>query len=110
MERYVTTLWDPAPPSKPSQPEDPKAARRITIRRALARPVGARYAHGMCGRYTQFASWREIYEYFNLTGTPRNLEARYNIAPTQDAPVIRLDDAGQRELVMMRWGLMPFWA
>jgi len=63
----------------------------------------------MCGRYTQFASWQEIHDYFNLLGPPRNVEARYNIAPTQDAPVIRLTEQG-RELSMLRWGLIPFWA
>jgi putative SOS response-associated peptidase YedK len=63
----------------------------------------------MCGRYTQFASWQEIHDYFNLLGPPRNVEARYNIAPTQDAPVIRLTEEG-RELSLLRWGLIPFWA
>ena len=63
----------------------------------------------MCGRYTQFASWQEIHEYFDLLGPPRNIQARYNIAPTQDAPVIRLTERG-RELSMLRWGLVPFWA
>ena len=39
---------------------------------------------------------------------PRNLRARYNIAPTTDIDVIRLDGEGKRELVRMRWGLVPF--
>ena len=39
-----------------------------------------------------------------------NLGARYNIAPTQDVTVIRRDTDGARELVMMRWGLVPSWA
>jgi putative SOS response-associated peptidase YedK len=37
---------------------------------------------------------------------------RYNIAPTQDVAVVRAiaDDPDRRELLMMRWGLVPFWA
>jgi len=35
---------------------------------------------------------------------------RYNIAPTQDAAAVRLDRDGQREFVMLRWGLIPYWA
>jgi putative SOS response-associated peptidase YedK len=36
---------------------------------------------------------------------------RYNIAPTQMAPVIRSDrDSGERRLDLLRWGLIPFWA
>jgi putative SOS response-associated peptidase YedK len=34
---------------------------------------------------------------------------RFNVAPTQDAPVVALRD-GVRTLEMMRWGLVPFWA
>jgi len=41
--------------------------------------------------------------------TGANLPPRYNIAPTQEVPIIRRCDGG-RELVMARWGLIPFWA
>ena len=37
-----------------------------------------------------------------------NLPPRYNITPTQDAPVVRqTKDGDGRELVMLRWGLVP---
>jgi putative SOS response-associated peptidase YedK len=40
-----------------------------------------------------------------------NLMPRYNIAPTQDVPVVRLTrDGTGPELIMARWGLVPFWA
>jgi len=43
-------------------------------------------------------------------GTPKNLRPRYNIAPTTPVDVVRLDAEGRRELVSMRWGLVPyFW-
>ena len=34
----------------------------------------------------------------------RNLRPRYNIAPTQDVVAIRLNAAGEREAVNLRWG------
>ena len=42
-------------------------------------------------------------------GTDRQLPIRYNVAPTQDIPVVRQTDAG-RELATMCWGLIPSWS
>jgi putative SOS response-associated peptidase YedK len=41
-----------------------------------------------------------------------NLMPRYNIAPTQDVPVIRerREPKGERTLQLLRWGLIPSWA
>ena len=67
----------------------------------------------MCGRYTQARPWSELVELYNLADsiTPLNVEARYNIAPTQDVPVVRRQtDSEDGELVMFRWGLIPSWA
>jgi len=38
------------------------------------------------------------------------IPARYNIAPTQQIAAVRDNESGVRELVMLRWGLVPFWA
>ncbi len=38
------------------------------------------------------------------------MPSRHNIAPTQDVAVTRLDREGQREFVMLRWGLIAYWA
>jgi putative SOS response-associated peptidase YedK len=39
-----------------------------------------------------------------------NFPPRYNVAPTDKIPVVRVDPRDQTpELVMMRWGLIPFW-
>ena len=66
----------------------------------------------MCGRFTQHLSWQEIVELYNITrDVPAlNIRARYNFAPTQDGAVCRLDKDGERELVKLGWGLIPFWA
>jgi len=62
----------------------------------------------MCGRFTQNYTWAEVHAFLSLIGTPRNLRPRYNIAPTTVVDVVRLDQDGRRELVAMRWGLVPF--
>lgn len=39
-----------------------------------------------------------------------NYPPRYNIAPTDSIPIIRIDSRdGVREMVLARWGLIPFW-
>jgi putative SOS response-associated peptidase YedK len=38
------------------------------------------------------------------------LAPSYNVAPTDFQPIVRLDRDGQRELTVMRWGLVPCWA
>jgi len=62
----------------------------------------------MCGRFTQNYTWQQVHEFLSVFGAPRNLRPRYNIAPTTMIDVIRLNAEGQRELVSMRWGLVPF--
>lgn len=67
----------------------------------------------MCGRYT-ITRQEGLVEDFEAALDPaveRNpwWKARFNVAPTQDAPVVTLRE-GVRTLEMMRWGLVPFWA
>lgn len=62
----------------------------------------------MCGRYTLGVPPARIAEVFGLLETPE-LSPRFNIAPTQEAPVIRRRGPG-REVAQLRWGLVPFWA
>lgn len=38
------------------------------------------------------------------------VSARYNIAPTQDIAAVRNSADDGRELALLRWGLVPFWA
>src|SRR5271168_1793006 len=63
----------------------------------------------MCGRFTQNYGWSEVHEFLNVFGTPRNLRPRYNIAPTTNVDAVRLDAEGRREMISMRWGLIPVW-
>lgn len=62
----------------------------------------------MCGRYTLGVPPVRIAEIFDLLETPE-LAPRYNIAPTQEAPVV-LGSGGRRTLELRRFGLVPFWA
>lgn len=63
----------------------------------------------MCGRYSVTLPPEAIRELFRVV-TGLNLQPRYNVAPTQEAPVIGLDEAGERTLKMFRWGLVPRWS
>jgi len=68
----------------------------------------------MCGRYVSRADKQRIAETFGA-GIPEDYDPDfvpdYNVAPQTMQPVVRLNsDTGQRELVRMRWGLIPFWA
>src|SRR3954454_13479609 len=63
----------------------------------------------MCGRFTQNYTWAEVHAFLSVLGPPRNLQPHYNIAPTRTIDVIRLNQDGKRELVPMRWGLIPGW-
>jgi putative SOS response-associated peptidase YedK len=64
----------------------------------------------MCGRFTLHTPESRIREVFNLErSAPLGLKPGYNIAPSQQVPIIRDTEAG-REMVMARWGLVPHWS
>ncbi|MGI3904112.1 MAG: SOS response-associated peptidase [Janthinobacterium lividum] len=62
----------------------------------------------MCGRFTQRYTWSEVHSFLSVIGAAKNLRPRYNIAPTTTIDVVRKAEGG-RELVAMRWGLVPVW-
>jgi putative SOS response-associated peptidase YedK len=62
----------------------------------------------MCGRYI-LAEAAKIEKAMRLGRINWHFEVSYNVCPTQDVPVVRAAE-GEREGVMMRWGLVPFWA
>ena len=64
----------------------------------------------MCGRYMLTTPVDALRQLFRFKERP-NLPPRYNIAPTQDVPIVRRTrDGAGRELIMVRWGLVPYWA
>lgn len=65
----------------------------------------------MCGRYTLKTPNPGLQELFGLQDLPQ-LVPRFNIAPTQSVFAIRAAESATalREAVILRWGLIPFWA
>ncbi len=62
----------------------------------------------MCGRYTLRADAPTLQRAFNLPELPAEHAPRYNIAPTQRVPIVRVN--GVRTLAYVQWGLVPSWA
>jgi putative SOS response-associated peptidase YedK len=63
----------------------------------------------MCSRYFLDADGNVIAYTFSVPVHDR-IRKRFNIAPTQEAPVVRTAESGAREVAMLRWGLVPSWA
>jgi putative SOS response-associated peptidase YedK len=62
----------------------------------------------MCGRTNLTATPEELAEAFALDAAELPaLAPRYNIAPTQPMPVVRMDARRRRRLTLLRWGLVP---
>jgi putative SOS response-associated peptidase YedK len=66
----------------------------------------------MCGRYVRRSDKQRIAEHFQVHGLSLpDFGPSWNVARQTFQPVIRLNrDTGEREIVLMRWGLVPFWA
>ena len=66
----------------------------------------------MCGRYVRRSDKQRIAEHFHVYGpSVPDFGPSWNVAPQTFQPVVRLNrDTREREIVMMRWGLIPFWA
>jgi putative SOS response-associated peptidase YedK len=64
----------------------------------------------MCGRYTAAKDFNELIKLVGvIMARVPFLLPRYNIAPTQLAPVIYME-RHQPAMKLMRWGLIPSWA
>jgi putative SOS response-associated peptidase YedK len=61
----------------------------------------------MCGRYKIEATPEILRAFFHFEEYP-NFPPRFNIAPTQPVPIVRLI-AGKRHFQLVRWGLVPSW-
>ena len=64
----------------------------------------------MCGRYSVVIDEAKLRKQFtkDLVAPAGGLPTNYNMAPTQQGPVITDREPGQ--LAQFRWGLVPFWA
>ncbi len=63
----------------------------------------------MCGRFAFYSPSEAAAALFGATGSV-DFPPRYNIAPTQSVAAVRHGADNERELVALRWGLIPFWA
>ncbi len=63
----------------------------------------------MCGRYSLTTPEDHLVEVFDVPPLTFDYRARYNIAPSQDVPVVASDKSGTR-LGLLRWGFVPAWA
>jgi putative SOS response-associated peptidase YedK len=68
----------------------------------------------VCGRYYSLFDKQQVAEHFHVRRTADNvgiIAPNYNVAPGDPQPVIRRSrETGERELVMMRWGIVPWFA
>ena len=62
----------------------------------------------MCSRYSLTSPPEAVRSYFKLRSV-EPFPPRYNIAPTQPVAIVRTDLKGERELALVRWGLIPSW-
>jgi putative SOS response-associated peptidase YedK len=77
--------------------------------RLQERPLSA-YIRRMCGRFTRQYTWQQLHALYRPsvpTAIP-NFQPQYNVCPTDPADVV-VPNGDARELVQMRWGLVPFW-
>jgi len=65
----------------------------------------------MCGRYYRQSDKQAIAEHFAANLYDFELQDSYNIAPQSTQPVVRVNrDSGEREVALLRWGLIPYWS
>lgn len=63
----------------------------------------------MCGRFVLDNTPEQLMKVYRLSSLP-DISPRYNVAPSQQVAVVRQQNGGDRELVLMQWGLIPSWA
>lgn len=63
----------------------------------------------MCGRLVTVIPHEELKQIFDLIVNKVKPEPRYNLCPSQLAPVVRSTDNGN-DLDLLKWGLVPSWS
>jgi putative SOS response-associated peptidase YedK len=64
----------------------------------------------MCGRFVRTTPVKVLASLFDCPPPAFDLPPNYNTAPTQSVAVVRFGADASRELVALRWGLLPSWA
>ena len=67
----------------------------------------------MCGRYGRRSDKQRIAAAMQAgyTNVFEEIPPSFNVAPQTFQPVVRVSrDSGEREIALMRWGLIPWWA
>jgi putative SOS response-associated peptidase YedK len=62
----------------------------------------------MCSRYSLTSPHEAVRAYFRYANDAV-FPPRYNIAPSQPVAIVRNAPSGERELALVRWGLIPSW-
>jgi SOS response associated peptidase (SRAP) len=60
------------------------------------------------GRYGRFLPAEALARLFGTVNRRPNLEQTWNMAPTRDAPVVRLHPSAERHLDSLKWGLVSY--
>jgi putative SOS response-associated peptidase YedK len=65
----------------------------------------------MCGRYTQTVDIRKLAKAFGVASEHLpDVKPQYNVAPSQEVPVVVKKRGNERALGLFHWGLVPVWA
>lgn len=66
----------------------------------------------MCGRYVLEGPVSRLSEHFDAryTEDEGHFQSSYNIAPTTQIPVVRVNREGERVILNHVWGLIPHWS
>jgi putative SOS response-associated peptidase YedK len=64
----------------------------------------------MCGRYTITVKEEILIRRFKVEDYQGEYLPRYNVAPSQNNPVVLVNEKNNRAMYPMRWGLIPSWA
>lgn len=63
----------------------------------------------MCHRYNINVSPRKLAEIFDVVRSQFETAIEEDLFPLASGPVVRLDEHGDRELILMEWGFLPSW-
>jgi putative SOS response-associated peptidase YedK len=65
----------------------------------------------MCGRFAQKLPSHLLLDLYKVIPFKPNVKPNYNVAPTQTVMVVKADpEKKQREVELMKWGLVPSWS